>query len=470
MPGWPGLPAVLLAILVGVGLPGVAAAQDEDGTAYYEFLLARYLESQGDSRGAQRALERAAAADPLSAEVRAELASFHLRRNERADAETAGQAALVLDPGNVEANRVLGQIYASMAESARPGSADSLRYLRDAIGHFERVVVGSAGVDAQLQFALGRLYMANGEPAKAIQTLARVVDQNPGSAAARLSLAQAYAATADLTRAIATLDEIVEHEPRVASTLGEYFERAGLLTQAADAYTLALGVQPESRELKHRRVAVLYNAKEYDRAAMLAGEAHRQHPDDLRFPRLEARARFDAGQHDAAIAQLEEVAAAFPRDHATQFALIDLYHEGRRDPDAERVLRTILDAEPGNPNALNYLGYLLALRGERLDEAIALVRRALEVDPDNGAYLDSLGWAYFQRGDLDQAEKYLMAAVERLPRHAEVLDHVGDLHARRGRWDEAIEAWTRALDGEGSGIDRDAIQRKIDQARERLPR
>lgn len=469
-PGRPRLAAALL-LVGGLGVAAPAAwAQQEEGAAYYEFLLARYLESQGDSRGALRALERAAVADPQSAEVRAEIASFHLRRNERTDAEEAAQAALVLDPNNIEANRVLGQIYASMAEGARPGSADGMRYLRDAITHFERVVAGSPGVDAQLQFALGRLYMANGEPAKAIQTLARVVDQNPGSAAARLSLAQAYAATSDLNRAIAMLDEIVDVEPRVAATLGEYLERAGRFQQAADAYTLALRVRPEDRELKVRRVAVLYNVKAFGRAADLAAEARRQHPDDLRFPRLEARARFDAGQREEAITGLEAVAEAFPRDHATQFALVDLYHEGRRGQDAERVLRQILDAEPSNPNALNYLGYLLALRGERLDEAISLVRRALDADPDNGAYLDSLGWAYFRRGDLDQAETYLTAAAERLPRNAEVLDHLGDLHASRDRWEEAVSAWTRALDGEGASVDREAIRQKIDEARERLAR
>ena len=69
-----------------------------------------------------------------------------------------------------------------------------------------------------------------------------------------------------------------------------------------------------------------------------------------------------------------------------------------------------------NASALNYLGYLLAVRGEQLDEAIQLVQRALKEEPDNGAYLDSLGWAYFRRGNLDEAEKYLVAAVKQTPR------------------------------------------------------
>ncbi len=129
------------------------------------------------------------------------------------------------------------------------------------------------------------------------------------------------------------------------------------------------------------------------------------------------------------------------------------------------MLRQLLAAEPANPNALNYLGYLLAVRGEQLDEAIRLVRRALDAEPGNGAYLDSLGWAHFRRGDLDEAEKYLEAAAAKLPRNSEIQDHLGDLHARKGRFAEAIAAWTRALNGDGSDIQRDAIEKKISNAK-----
>src|SRR5690349_1671183 len=99
------------ACVVVLSLAGAAAAQSPD--AYFEFLMARRLESQGDQTGALAALERAAAADPASAEVRAEIASFQLRRNRRSDAEAAATQALKLDEANLEAHRVLGLIYAS---------------------------------------------------------------------------------------------------------------------------------------------------------------------------------------------------------------------------------------------------------------------------------------------------------------------------------------------------------------------
>ncbi len=108
-----------------------------------------------------------------------------------------------------------------------------------------------------------------------------------------------------MTLAIDTLGEIVEDEPRVASALAQYQEQAGQLKEAAENYTRALAVTPMSRELKFRRVAVLYTAGEFGRSAAFAAEAQAEHPDDLRFPRLQARALFDSGASARAFALLE---------------------------------------------------------------------------------------------------------------------------------------------------------------------
>jgi tetratricopeptide (TPR) repeat protein len=462
--------SVVVAFLVGL-VPGAGEAQGAAASnAYYEFLMARRLESEGNIQGALAALERAAATDPGAAEIRAEIAAFHLRRNQRPEAEKAAKAALALDEKNVEGNRALGLIYAAASDEARSPSPQAATYLADAITHLERAVAGSPAPDLTLHYTLGRLYIRSGATDKAVQSLTRVLSLNPGSVQGRLALAQAYAASDDLTSAINTLEEVIAEEPRVAAALGQYQEQDGRFTDAAVTYTMALALQPTNRDLKFRRVAVLYSAKDYTRAATFAAEARKQHPEDLRFPRFQARALFDAGDRSAAIAVIESTAKAFPKDSATQFALVDLYADAGRTNDAEKVLRQVLVVEPSNANALNYLGYLLASRGDQLDEAISLVRRALDSDPENGAYLDSLGWAYFRRGDLNEAQKYLAAAAERLPTNSEVLDHLGDLHARRGRLQEAITAWMRALDGDGQDIDRAAVERKLQDARRQLTR
>jgi tetratricopeptide (TPR) repeat protein len=470
MPALHAARVLFLAALVAAAVPPAAFAQAA-ADAYFEFLMARRLEGAGDTTGALAALTRAAAADKASAEIRAELGSFHLRQNRRDDAEKLAREALALDEGNLEAHRVLGLVYAGDADAAieKRQVVQSAAFSREAIAHLERVAM-SPSADIALHYTLGRLYLRTGASDKAIQALGRVLTQNPNSVQGRLTLAQAHAASNNLESAIDTLGEIVEDEPRVASALAQYQEQAGQLKEAAENYTRALAVTPMSRELKYRRVAVLYSASDFGRAATYAAQAQAEHPEDLRFPRLQARALFQSGAPARAVALLETAVKAFPKDIETQFALADLYNDADRHQDAERAIRQVLQLEPGNADALNYLGYLLAERGDQLDEAVRLVRRALDADPGNPSYLDSLGWALFRQGEIEEAQKYLEPAAAKLPRNSVIQDHLGDVHARRGRWQDAISAWTRALDGDGNDLDRQAVEKKIQDARGKMPR
>ncbi len=473
--------AVVVAGTVVVALPGAARAQTPPQTqaatqtqptpaeAYYNFLMARHLEAAGDSKGAESLLQKAVTVDPKSAEVRAELGAFYLRRDDSDNAERVAKESLQLDDNNSEAHRVLGMLYASRSEDTprgQAGAAASAELVKQAIGHLEKVIENPAGLtDLNLQYTLGRLYTRNGQADKAVQALTRVVNENPQSVQGRLALAQAYVVARDVNNAIATLEEIVDDEPRVANMLGQFQEQAGRLKDAADSYTKALSVAPNSRELKVRRIAALLGAKDYQRAADFAATAQMQHADDLRFPQLRARALQEVGDTSRAIAVLEPVAKANPNDATTQLALADMYSTTGRKQDAERTVRQLVAFEPGNADALNYLGYLLADSGKQLDEAIRLVRKALDIEPNNPNYLDSLGWAYFRRGDYDQAEKYLAPAAQQMPRNATVQEHLGDILAKRGRWADAIAAWTRALQGDEGDINKAAVEKKIADAR-----
>jgi tetratricopeptide (TPR) repeat protein len=455
------------------GAPAAAPAPTATASAanaYYDFLIARHLEGEGDTTAALAALERAAAEEPNSAEVRAEIASFQFRRNQRDEAEKAANAALALDADNTEANRVLGLINAANADNDRNSAEQSARDVTQAIAHLEKVVASPQGTtDANINYTLGRLYLRAGASDRAIQALARVVDQNPGSVQGRLALAQAQAAGKNLNGAIATLEEIVDDEPRVSAALAQYQQQAGQYDKAVESYTKALALQPTSREIKVRRIVALYDAKEFARAAEFAVDAQKQHPDDPRFPRLQASALNASGDRAGAIGVLESLTRTFPKDTVAQLALADMYTKAGRSADAERTARLVVTNDPNNADAMNYLGFMLAERGEKLDEAIRLVQRALELDPDNGAFLDSLGWAYFRKGNNAEAEKYLSAAAGKLPANSDVQDHLGDVLARRGRWSDAIAAWTRALGGDGRDVDRPGIEKKISNAKSKMP-
>ena len=152
--------------------------------------------------------------------------------------------------------------------------------------------------------------------------------------------------------------------------------------------------------------------------------------------------------------------ARFPDHMGVLFQYGAMLERQALHAEAEKVFRQVIARNPEHGPTLNYLGYTLVERGGRLDEAVALLKRAVALDPFNGVYLDSLGWAYFKLNQLDLAEPNLRAAAEQLPRDSVVQDHWGDLLAKRGRHADAVEAWRQALAGDGEQIDRAEIERK----------
>ncbi len=113
---------------------------------------------------------------------------------------------------------------------------------------------------------------------------------------------------------------------------------------------------------------------------------------------------------------------------------------------AETTLREILKQSPQNPVALNNLGYFLAERGEKLEEALNLIEQAVQSNPTNPWYLDSLGWAYFKLGKLVEAEKYLKNALRFDNSSSTIHEHLGDVYQKQGKLDLAKSAWQKALE------------------------
>ena len=237
------------------------------------------------------------------------------------------------------------------------------------------------------------------------------------------------------------------------------------------------------------------------RGAEIAAAARTKFPKDLRFVSLEAEARLKAGERDRALtlyktvldtqgddpqvhvafggllleardfARAEQVLAAaaqrFPKEISIPFQLGAVFEEQQRYDDAERAFRQALALDPMHAPTLNYLGYMYAERGQRLDEAVGMLKQAVDQDPYNGSYLDSLGWAYFKQGALDRAREPLLRASEQMPANSVVQNHVGDLLFALRDLRGAVAAWERALAGDGRSIEREAIERKIAQARAR---
>lgn len=128
---------------------------------------------------------------------------------------------------------------------------------------------------------------------------------------------------------------------------------------------------------------------------------------------------------------------------------------------SEATLQQILAKEPDNATALNNLGYFLVERGERLDEALGMIERAVRKEPGNASYLDSLGWAYFKQGKLNQAERYLSDAARRNPGSAAIQEHLGDLFQRLGQKEKAQSYWRKALSLASEAADSARIKAKL---------
>ncbi len=281
--------------------------------------------------------------------------------------------------------------------------------------------------------------------------------------------------------------------------LGYAHEQLGAFDRAAAVYEEALEMMPSNLAFGTRLAQTYVSDDRPADALRVVERAKADHPGNLTLARLEARAlgiqgavreaasvlerareananqpvayvvladfysRHDRG--DEAVALLESALERFPADTSILYQLGAVLEQHDRFADSERAFRALLDQVPDHAPTLNHLGYMLADRGIRLQESVDLLKKAIAMDPHNGSYLDSLGWAYFKLDRLDLAEAPLRAAGDQLPDNSVVQDHLGDLLHRLGQATEAIQAWERALAGDGDTINPAAIERKIDEAR-----
>ena len=166
--------------------------------------------------------------------------------------------------------------------------------------------------------------------------------------------------------------------------------------------------------------------------------------------------------HARAIEILKQMVTLAPENDQYHFTLGAVYDEVKDKPSCIAHMQKAIALNPKNAAALNYLGYTWAEQGTRLDEAESLIRRALQVEPDDGFYIDSLGWIYYQRGDYAKAVEHLERAVELVGDDPTVIEHLGDAYEKAGRTMDASQAYREAL---AHAKEADQIQRlrtKID--------
>jgi tetratricopeptide (TPR) repeat protein len=147
---------------------------------------------------------------------------------------------------------------------------------------------------------------------------------------------------------------------------------------------------------------------------------------------------------------------------------VSLERSGRW-PLAETDLKHALELAPQEPLVLNYLGYSWIDKGENLSDALKMIQRAVELRPNDGYIVDSLGWAYFRLGDLPKATEFLERAIELMPEDPTINDHLGDVYWRTGRVAEARFQWRRALQFGPEAGDAKVIETKLDRGLDKPP-
>ncbi len=287
----------------------------------------------------------------------------------------------------------------------------------------------------------------------------------PGTANLREKLARALILTDQRDEAIRVLEDITRETPNRFETfelLGELYEQKGEFDKAFQSYSNSLKADSSDPRNHLRLAELLIRGKRFEQALETLRDARARFPDrpDLTFSLGIALSR--AKKHTESMTVFAEALAEAQRSHE-ELLTAEFYFQygaaaeqaGRTEKAAELIKRSI-DLDPANAaQSYNYLGYMWADRGENLQEATELITKALAMEPENGAFLDSLGWAQFKQGFFEEALKSLLRAVDLVkPEDAVVLEHVGDTYHALGKTSVALEYWKRALalDAENKGL------------------
>jgi Flp pilus assembly protein TadD len=168
-----------------------------------------------------------------------------------------------------------------------------------------------------------------------------------------------------------------------------------------------------------------------------------------------------------ALDEAEKVAASDGDRMNVYFTRGAMYDRQKKYAESEAEFRKVLAINPNNAGALNYLGYSLADRNVRLDEAFQMVRKALDLAPDQYAYMDSLGWVYYRQGKLEQAEELLVRAGEQT-KDPTVHDHLGDVYFKEGKTKDAVTQWQGSLKEYNTGKQDDVDPEEMAKVTQKL--
>ena len=303
--------------------------------------------------------------------------------------------------------------------------------------------------DQQLKLLKAQMHMDADESEQALAVFDELLDASPGRPDVMFAAGVLALEIEDLKAARSYLEALRQTGERpddVAFLLGQVEELDG---NQDEALSLFEEVGGQNRTSAQVRIANLYAAiGNVERARDVLQQLSDQYPDQLTtFYLIEAEMLRDRGLPDEAFDLYTRALSEHPDDADLLYARAMMAVGLGNVAVLEQDLRRILVADPDHVDALNALGYTLADRTDRLDAALSLIERALQLRPDDPAILDSMGWVLYRQGRPDAAEPYLRRALDQ-GFDAEIAAHLGEVLWALDRRGEAREVWGHALDEE----------------------
>jgi tetratricopeptide (TPR) repeat protein len=486
--------------------------QDPENEAAVE-QLTQLLLDEGKSADAVLLLESVTNRTPSPALLDL-LGDAYTQTHDLAKAEGAYRKAMDLDPSELSHVRGLGQtllaeekfadaltVYQKLAD-LMPDDSDV--YLRLAqiyrelhqLDHAEENLLKArqyAPGSLEVMYNEAMLYEAQGRYEDAIRVLSDAVtglkSQSPVQPSRRRSLAilyqqlgQLYRDTQNFQAAVYTFEELgrlgEEEDRRSRLLIMDTYRAEKDLPKALQAGKDALAKYPSDQGLRTSDALLLGENGQTDEAVkILRSQLSKTEADrDIYMNIAQVYERGRRYKEAEEAARTAEAIPGDPHDNEMVWFLLGAIYERQKFYDrAETEFKKTLEVNPRNGPVLNYYGYMLGDLGIRLDEAEALVQRALKEEPHSGAYLDSLGWIYYRENKLTEAEATLRKAVERDSHDATIRSHLADVYAKSGRtdlaaieWEKSLAEWHRALPADVENDKIAEIEKKLSQVKHRV--
>jgi tetratricopeptide (TPR) repeat protein len=450
-----------------------------------------------------------------SAKLYAALGATYEQRKEYKSAIDAYKHAIQLDRDNLDAIRGLAE------NLLNDGQIDA------ALEQY-KVIADANPEDAQTYLRISEIYRRQGKYDDALESLKKAQAMVPDALEVPYNIAVVYQAQARYDEAVKVLQDLLTKTEKPESSYSQadrnnraiFIERLGMVYRdqenyqaAVDTFRKMIPLGDDNTRTGYQDVIDTYReAKQWSQATATAKEAAQKLPNDRELRMVLDAQLADTGDPEKPLADVRSLLKGTPEDHDVYVRLAimytrlkrwneaedalnkaeqlstkpeekeyvyflrgDTYQREKKFDQAEAEFRKILAANPQSAATLNYLGYMNADRDVRLEESLNYIKQAVSLEPTNGAYLDSLGWAYFKLGKYDLAEENLAKASLRMDSDPTVQDHLGDLYQKTGRlklaaahWERAMEEWNKTI---GPEVDTDlfaATQKKLDAAKVQL--